>query len=57
MSDPTSCIGTYGGLMAGDFNAVTIPAGGSVYILVQDQFNTAADIAPVEVTVRTESFM
>jgi hypothetical protein len=57
MSDPTSCLGSYGGLMIGDGNAVTIPAGGTVVIFVQDQFNDAADLGAVEVTVRTEAFM
>jgi hypothetical protein len=56
-SDPTSCLGSYGGLMVGDGNAVTIPKNSSVYIFVQDQFTGAGDIAPIELTIRTESFM
>ncbi len=58
MSDPTACVSgsTYGGLMLGDGNALTIPAGGSIVLFVQDQKNIAKDIGPVEVTVRTEAF-
>jgi hypothetical protein len=55
-SDPTSCLGSYGGLMLGDFSAVVIPAGGSVVIFLQDQFNDTADLGIVGLTVRTESF-
>ncbi len=57
MSDPTSCLGNYGGLMIGDGNQLTIPAGGSIVVFVQDQSNSAHHIGPVEVTIRTESFM
>jgi hypothetical protein len=55
-TDPTSCLGSYGGLMLSDFDPVVIPAGGSVAIFVQDQFNDAADMGVISVTVRTESF-
>jgi hypothetical protein len=55
-SDPTMCLGSYGGLTAGDFDPVTIPAGGTVWIFVQDQFSDAPDLGTAEVTVRTESF-
>jgi hypothetical protein len=56
-SDPTSCLGgVYGGLMVGDFNAVTIPIGGSIAIFLQDQFADTADLGVVQVTARTESF-
>jgi len=55
-SDPTSCLGTFGGLMIGDLNAVVIPAGGSVVVFVQDQFGDPADLGTIEVTARTESF-
>jgi hypothetical protein len=56
MSDPTSCQGTYGGLMIGDFSAVTIDPGASIVILVQDQFSDPADLGVIAVTARTESF-
>lgn len=51
----TSCAGSFGGLMLGDANAVTIAAGASVVIYVAGA--TAADTGPVNLVVRTESLM
>ena len=57
MTDPTSCLGNYGGLMLTDGNDILIPKGGSVYIFVQDQYSGPGDFGTIKVTVRTEGFM
>ena len=57
MTDPTSCQPGYGGLMLADFNPLTIPAGGTIVVFVQDQLNDPGDLGTIQVTARTESFM
>jgi hypothetical protein len=54
---PTACQASYGGLMIDDAEAVTIYAGSSVMIFVQDQYSDGPDLGIIEVTARTESFL
>jgi hypothetical protein len=53
MSDPTSCLTGWGGLMIGDGNAVSLVAGGSVVVYVAAVLPSGQ--GPLRLSARTES--